>query len=152
MAETLGSLCDKLTIVKLKIWHTFDKVKLESLSTQEKDIQNEMNEFIEDAIQGNIPMNKLTFASNKVYIEKGNNIGEIKGTIGFVFSMLAEVNCKLWHKQEKVYEFEKVPIEDKDKVVKNLAIMNLERNKCIDLIDSKFADMVRNNNLAEIEH
>jgi len=28
MAETLGSLCDKLTIVKLKQWHTTDKTRI----------------------------------------------------------------------------------------------------------------------------
>ena len=27
MAETLGSLCDKLTIVKLKQWHTDDPAR-----------------------------------------------------------------------------------------------------------------------------
>jgi len=32
MAETLGSLCDKLTIVKLKQFHTGDVQRLESLA------------------------------------------------------------------------------------------------------------------------
>jgi hypothetical protein len=36
MAETLGSLCDKLTIVKLKQYHTEDSKRLESLGQQEK--------------------------------------------------------------------------------------------------------------------
>ena len=35
MAETLGSLCDKLTIVKLKQFHNEDKNRLESLQQQE---------------------------------------------------------------------------------------------------------------------
>jgi hypothetical protein len=54
------------------------------------------------------------------------------------------VNCQLWHEQEKVYEFEKVPAEQKDVVVKGLAILNLKRNKCIDLIDRQFAGLVGN--------
>jgi hypothetical protein len=49
----------------------------------------------------------------------------------------------LWHEQEKVYEFEKVPAEKKDGVVKGLALLNLKRNKCIDLMDRQFADMVK---------
>ncbi len=143
MAETLGSLCDKLTVVNLKIWHSDDEVKLSSLQKQSKNLHNEINEFVVDAVKGNIPLERLTFASNKVYTRKGNDIEEIVGSIGAVLSKLAEVNCELWHQQEKVYEFEKVPAEQKNGVVKGLALLNLKRNKCIDLIDRQFADMVR---------
>ncbi len=59
----------------------------------------------------------------------------MQGSIGDIFSRLAEVNCELWHEQEKVYEFNKVPAEQKDEVVKRLALLNLERNQCIDQID-----------------
>ena len=55
------------------------------------------------------------------------------------------VNCKLWHEQEKVYDFEKVPSAEKDTVVKQLALLNLERNKCIDQIDRQFHHLVYNN-------
>ena len=40
------------------------------------------------------------------------------------------------------YEFEKVAITEKDQVVKQLAILNLQRNKCIDGIDKNFQAMV----------
>jgi hypothetical protein len=143
MAETLGSLCDKLIIVNLKIWHIDDEAKLSSLSKQVIAIQDELNEFMEDAFKGSIPQDKLTFASNKIYSKKGNDIEEIEGSIGVIFSKLAEVNCELWHEQEKVYEFEKVPVEQKNGVVKGLALLNLKRNKYIDLIDMQFSDMVR---------
>jgi hypothetical protein len=143
MAETLGSLCDKLTVVNLKIWHSDDPVKLASLSRQAASIQAEMDEFMDAALKGEIPGERLTFASNKVYAKKGNEIDEIEGSIGVVFSKLAEVNCQLWHEQEKVYEFEKVPVGQKDSVVKGLAILNLKRNKCIDSIDRQFAEMVK---------
>jgi hypothetical protein len=144
MAETLGSLCDKLTVVNLKIWHSDDAAKLASLSGQAVNLQNEINEYVDSALKGEIPAERLTFASNKVYAKKGNEIDEIEGSIGLVFSKLAEVNCQLWHEQEKVYEFEKVPAEQKDVVVKGLAILNLKRNKCIDLIDRQFAGLVGN--------
>ena len=113
------------------------------LSKQAAALQDELNEFMENALKGNIPQDRLTFASNKIYSKKGNDIEEIDGSIGVVFSKLAEVNCELWHQQEKVYEFEKVPVEQKDGVVKGLALLNLKRNKCIDLIDRQFTDMVR---------
>lgn len=142
MAETLGSLCDKLTIVKLKQYHSEDAERLKSLGEQEKNLQSEIDEFLSDAVHGNIPLNRLTFKANKVFKQEGNEIGQITGTIGVVFAKLAEVNCLLWHEQEKVYEFETVPAVEKDKVVKKLAILNLERNKCIDEIDSSLRDFV----------
>jgi hypothetical protein len=144
MAETLGSLCDKLTIVKLKQWHSEDQERLESLAKQERQLQSEINDFIDAAINKQIPVEKLTFASNKVFRQEGNMISEIIGNIGQVFSQLAEVNCKLWHEQEKVYEFEKVPISEKDIVVKHLALLNLERNQCIDKIDKQLQALIFN--------
>lgn len=142
MAETLGSLCDKLTIVKLKQFHAEDAERLHSLANQEKQLQAEINEFISAAIAGHIPADRLTFATNKVYKQEGNVVAEVLGSIGEVFSQLADVNCRLWHEQELVYEFEKVPVEDKNKVVKQLALLNIERNKCIDRIDKQFRSII----------
>ncbi len=138
MAETLGTLADKLTTVKLKLWHTEDAERTRSLKAQEKQLQDEMNEFVRAAIVGEIPLERLTFAANKVYKKEGNVVTDFHGTIGQVFSQLAETNCKLWHVQEKVYEFEKVPMSEKDNLIKQLAIVNLERNQCIDKLDEQF--------------
>jgi hypothetical protein len=142
MAETLGSLCDKLTIVKLKQWHTEKQDKLKSLEDQEEQLQQEISEFITAAVTGKIPVDRLTFASNKVYTSKGNVIAEVTGTIGEVFSKLVDINCWLWHEQEKTYDFKNVPADDKDKVVKRLALLNLERNQCIDNIDKQFRAVI----------
>jgi len=142
VAETLGSLCDKLTTVKLKRWHTDDPERLRSLVEQEKQLNEEINEFIGAAIAGNIPLERLTFASNKVYKKEGNVVPEMRGTLGESFSQLAETVCKLWHVQEKVYEFEDIPVEQKDGVIKELAIVNLERNQCIDRVDEQFRSFV----------
>ena len=142
MAETLGTLSDKLTTVKLKQWHTEDGERLESLSRQQRQLQDEIDEFIAAAIGGKIPHEKLTFAANKVYKKEGNETREIKGGLGEIFSYLAEVNCKLWHVQETVYDFEAIPPEEKDGVIKDLAILNLERNKCIDEMDRTFVSII----------
>lgn len=138
MAETLGTLSDKLTIVKLKQFHTEDEARLASLASQETQLQNEIDELVKDAISGKISPEKLTFAANKVYKKAGNEIKDVTGSIGQIFGLLAETNCKLWHVQEKVYEFETISADDKDGVVKELAILNLERNNCIDEIDKLF--------------
>ncbi|MBK5270051.1 MAG: hypothetical protein JJE22_03460 [Bacteroidia bacterium] len=144
MAETLGMLCDKLTIVKLKQYHTKDKSKLVSLQKQAKQLQGEINEYIADAKLGKIPLDKLTFTSNKIYNKQKNKTGDVKGNFGEVISQLADVNCNLWHQQEKVYEFEKVPAKEKNRVIKKLATLNLDRNKCIDRIDNLLAGMIAN--------
>ncbi|MCW3091363.1 MAG: hypothetical protein JWP81_2432 [Ferruginibacter sp.] len=145
MAETLGMLCDKLTIVKLKQYHSTDEARLQSLNQQCKQLQIEIDGYVADAIAGKIEPERLTFASNKVFKQQGNEVQEIQGQIGEVFSQLADINCRLWHEQEKVYEFEAVPPNEKDVVVKQLALLNLERNKCIDAINAQFALLISKN-------
>jgi hypothetical protein len=142
MAETLGMLCDKLTIVKLKQYHTEDKDRLTSLQKQCVQLQEEIDEYVSNAVRGNIPVERMTFDANKVFKTEGNAVEEVAGNFGAVMYQLADVNCRLWHEQEKVYEFEKVPVEEKDNVVKKLALLNLERNKCIDRINTLFANVI----------
>lgn len=138
MAETLGSLADKLITVKLKLCHTDDAQRTQSLRAQEKQLQDEINEFVGAAFSGGIPLERLTFSANKVYTKEGNPVSEFSGTIGQLFSQLAETNTRLWHIQEKVYDFESIPMDQKDQVIKQLAIVNLERNQCIDKLDEEF--------------
>jgi hypothetical protein len=144
MAETLGMLCDKLTIVKLKQYHSEDEARLKSLALQADQLQTEIDEYISDAVSGNLDTSRMTFAANKVFKKEGNEVAEVKGNFGEVFYQLADVNCRLWHEQEKVYEFEAVPVEEKDKVVKQLALLNLERNKCIDAINELLVNKIIN--------
>ena len=142
MAETLGSLCDKLATVKLKLWHTDDEARIKSLRAQETQLEQEIDEFMSAAMTGQIPLERLTFAQNKVYKKDGNVVPEFTGTLGESFAQLAHTVCKLWHVQEKVYEFESIPMDQKDAVIKELAIVNLERNQCIDQLDQQFRDLV----------
>lgn len=113
MAETLGSLCDKLTIVKLKQWHSTAPERLKSLALQEKQLAEEIDAFVARAASGTISPDRLTFAANKVYSEAKNAIPTAEGTIADLFSKLTEVNCEL-----------------------------LQRNQCIDQIDRTFRGLV----------
>ncbi len=142
--ETLGSLCDKLTIVKLKQFHAEDEIRLNSLEKQALQLCNEIDCFVHDAIKGVKKQEHLSFVSNKVFKKESNHVEEIFGSFGSVFSQLADINCELWHEQEKVYEFEKVPIGEKDNVVKKLATLNLSRNKCIEKIDDNLIELLGN--------
>ena len=138
MADTLGSLCDKLTIAKLKQWHTKDRKRLRSLELQAQTLQEEIDEFVHDALNGIIPQQRLKFKANKVYKKKGNTVAEIKGDIGAIFSQLAQVNCELWHEVEKSYDIDNVPDDQKGTLIKRLAVLNLERNRCMEAIDDNF--------------
>jgi hypothetical protein len=142
MAETLGSLCDKLTIVKLKQYHSDNPERLMSLAEQEQLLKREIDDFASNAINGKVDINRLVFSSNKVYKKEGNQTRSFSGNFGELFAELANINCQLWHEQEKVFEFEKVSVEEKDVVIKQLAILNLERNKCIDAIDKSFQNAI----------
>lgn len=142
MAETLGSLCDKLTIVKLKQWHTDDAARVASLAEQERRLSAEIDDYLAHAAAGAIPVAQLSFAANKVFKQEGNAVPAVSGGIGELFARLARVNCALWHEQEKVYDFENVPAEQKNAVVKQLALLNLERNQCIDGIDRNLIALV----------
>ena len=146
MAETLGTLCDKLTIVKLKQFHTDEPGKLESLRQQALQLLQEIDEYISNSVQGNIAPELMIFDANKVYKREGNTVADVTGSFGEIFFQLSDINCRLWHEQENVYEFEKVPASDKDKVVKQLALLNLERNNCIDAINRQFASLIIKNN------
>lgn len=144
MAETLGMLCDQLTIVKLKQYHTEDAERLKSLSAQAAQLQAEIDTYMAAAVQGTIPPERLRFDANKVFRKEGNEVAAVTGNFGEVLYQLADVNCRLWHEQEKVYAFEQVPADEKDTVVKQLALLNLERNKCIDRINELFSNAVVN--------
>ncbi len=138
MAETLGSLCDKLSIVKLKQWHSEEQARLASLAIQENQLQEEIDQFVGAAIAGEIPLARLTFASNKVHKPQKITTTPITGSLGDTVSRLAATNNELWHEQEKVYDIEQVPTEERDLLIKRLALLNLERNNCIDHIDRLF--------------
>jgi hypothetical protein len=146
MAETLGMLCDKLTIVKLKEYHSDDEKRLESLAKQAVQLQQEIDTFICAAITGLTPVEKLTFAANKVFKKEGNETAEVGGDMGSLFYQLADVNCRLWHEVEKGYDIENIPVTEKDGLIKQLAVLNLERNKCIDAIDLKFVELIESKN------
>jgi len=97
MAETLGSLCDKLTIIKLKQFHSENGARLRELANQEQQLQEEIDDFVTLAVAGDIPLQRLTFPSNKVYKKEGNEVRDVEGSIGEVLSKLASVNNRLWH-------------------------------------------------------
>ncbi len=149
MAETLGSLCDKLTIVKLKQWHTEDGARLENLAQQAEQLSGEIDAFFDAAVSGRVEQDRLRFASHKVF--DGHVEGRVAETIGQLFADLAHINCELWHEQEKVYEVQKRPESQIDavSVMGRLGELNLHRTRCIDALDQTLSSAVASRAAAE---
>jgi hypothetical protein len=136
-------LCDKLTIVKLKQWHSSDADRLSNLSIQERLLAVEIDDYMAAALSGQIPSQSMVFAANKVFPKEGNPVRDMMGSLGELVSELAKVNCDIWHVQEKVYRFEEVPSGEKDSVIKQLAILNLERSACSESIDKRLLQLLK---------
>lgn len=140
--ETLGSLIDKLCVVNLKRYHVHDEWQGATLKIQNRQLKEEIDEYVYRAVTGDIPKEKLISPATKIYKKEGNAIPALSGDLGFLISELATINCQVWHEVEQTFDFESVPAEEKDKVVKQLNRLNLQRSQCIDLIDVQFQRLV----------
>jgi hypothetical protein len=138
--ETLGSLIDKLTVVELKIIHS-QNIPATTLMEQKTKLCKEIDTFVAGAISGKIDACDLTFESNKVYDET-IRLPDLKGDIGELVASLGAINCDIWHKVDQSYHADVLERGELIKLVNDLAIMNLHRNKCIDNINGAFKEMV----------
>ena len=135
MSETLGSLIDKLSIVNLKIVHTNQSERVESLMEQQGNIIEEINELIELFYQNKLSISRLNAKANKVYDENKFKISRENQSIGKHIDALIGCNFHIWKLQEKMYKFEELPANEKDEVVRSIAELNLKRNNYIDMIN-----------------
>ena len=128
--ETLGSLVDKLSIIKLKQYHTpFDNnERFTSLDEQEESLIEEIDEYVLKNDARVIPANKI--CDIKVHVS---------GTMGGLISDLAMTNTKIWHLQEDLYNFSNLPDDKKDYTVINIAKLNIKRTALIEEIDKEFS-------------
>ena len=134
MAETLGSLCDKLIISELKKIHTLDELKIHEVQSRIEILKEELNEFVDNAIRGKISKNRLVVKANKVYDESKYPQYNCTLSMAGYISELSRINFELWKEQEKIYEFDSVPDNLKNSVIYKLAKLNLDRNKIIEEI------------------
>jgi Protein of unknown function (DUF4254) len=142
MAETLGSLLDKLSVLKIRQWHTDEMPVYRALDDQVFDLQEEIDTFVHGAIAGEIPHHKLTQPAFKTGGRNGAPI--VIREIGSLFSELADVNSDLWHEVDKSHRpTDELPPEEWAKIVKRLAALNHERNDYKEAIDEVFSDLCK---------
>lgn len=146
MAETLGSLIDKLTIKDLREHYLKEmlKSKKKNLNTaelrkklklvrlQKKDLMTEINNFLAAAVKGKV---KIREEKLKLYTAP-ENIRRIPklNTLGEAISHLAQKNLELWRLEDKA---RRKDVDDSyiGKVKRKIDLANQQRNDLIDALD-----------------
>lgn len=136
MAETLGSLIDKLSIVGLKRAHAApDSLASADLARQAGLLAAEIDAFVQSAVNGDLPPNRLAFSAHKM---TGDFIVETAPPdgLGARIEALCAVNAALWGVQAKVYAPETLTEAEKDALLRDLAALNLKRHHLVEAVDA----------------
>ena len=146
MAETLGSLIDKLSIKNLRHWHLDEaiqgkeasdprteelKAKLGLVDRQRQDLLSEIDAFLAAALAGEVKVR-----DEKVKLYKNLNVAssESLAKLGDAVSGLAMRNIQLWHLEDEVRRTD-LPDAEIVRVKRNIDTVNQERNDLMDRVD-----------------
>jgi hypothetical protein len=155
MAETLGSLVDKLTIKDIREYHLRQmlenkddkfpkkelKGKLEVLSKQKSALIREIDDFIVLASRGKA---MLKDEKLKLY-NAAKDMGRIPKTtrLGEAVSGLARKNLELWHLEDEARRKD-VGLDYIGGIKRRIDLTNQQRNDFIDKIDELFEKKIKN--------
>ena len=144
MAETLGSLVDKLSIKNLRIWHldealeqknTSDyaelKAKRDLADKQRQALVNEINDFLVSAFKGEVCIRDEKI---KLYANTNVSSSDAIKKLGEAVSELAFRNIKLWHCEDEVRRTDLADVEIV-KIKRRIDTTNQERNDLMDKVD-----------------
>lgn len=154
MAETLGSLIDKLSIKNLRYWHLDETAqardvsdlqkqelmdKMELVDRQRKELLEEIDVFLSSALAG-----EVRIRDEKVKLYKNLNVtsAEDVNHLGEAVSKLAMSNIKLWHLEDEVRR-EDLPDADVVKTKRKIDTNNQERNNFMDKVDEILENFVK---------
>ena len=142
MAETLGSLVDKLSIKNLRIWHLEEalekdsgseelKAKRDLADKQRQNLVEEINGFLVAALQGEVCIRDEKI---KMYTNTNVSSSDSVKKLGEAVSELAFRNIKLWHFEDEV---RRMDLEDSEivKIKRRIDTTNQERNDLMDKVD-----------------
>jgi len=146
MAETLGSLIDKLSIKNLRYWHLDEvcrakdtsnfqvdelKSKMDLVDRQRKELLQEIDNFLVAALAG-----EVRIRDEKVKLYKNLNVvsSDSMSHLGEAVSGLAMSNIKLWHLEDDVRR-EDLPDSEIVKTKRSIDTTNQERNNFMDKVD-----------------
>ena len=154
MAETLGSLIDKLAIKNLRYWHLNKaiqgedssnskneeaKAKINLVDRQRKELAEEIDVFLAAALAGQVRIrDEKVKLYNNLNVKSSNDLSDL----GKAVDELAMSNIKLWNLED---EFRRGDLPD-SKIVKTGRIIgttNQERNNLIDRVDEILENFVK---------
>ncbi len=142
MAETLGSLVDKLSIKNLRLWHLEETKDCEGYDEKKKIVLNqhdrliqEINEFTQEAVKGNVFLRE---AKVKLYNkpEDKRRCSHLS-RIGEAIDQLTLENLRLWHLEDEIRE-ESLQDSHIVRLKREIDKANQKRNDLIDKIDELF--------------
>ena len=144
MAETLGSLVDKLSIKNLRVWHLDEaleqdngskneelKAKRDLANKQRVKLVNEINDFLIGALKGQVCIRDEKIKMyNNTNVSSSDNIEKL----GEAISELSVRNIRLWHFEDEV---RRTDLKDSDivKIKRQIDSTNQERNDLMDKVD-----------------
>jgi len=146
MAETLGSLVDKLSIKNLRLWHLDEllekesgvtekinelKAKRELVLKQSQDLMDEINGFFAAALAGKV---KIRDEKIKMYENKNVKSTDAIKELGFAISELSLRNIRCWHLEDEVRR-EDLPDSEIVQLKRRIDATNQERNDLMDKVD-----------------
>ena len=157
MAETLGSLIDKLSIKNLRYWHLDEDSqardssdpqkqelidKMDLVDRQRKELLEEIDVFLSSALAG-----EVRIRDEKVKLYKNLNVTSAENVnhLGEAVSKLAMSNIKLWHLEDEVRR-EDLPDTDIVKTKRKIDTNNQERNNFMDKVDEILENFVKQAN------
>ena len=144
MAETLGSLVDKLSIKNLRIWHLDEALEQKNVSDyaqlkarrdladkQRQNLVNEINDFLVSAFKG-----EVCIRDEKIKLYTNTNVSSSDSIkkLGEAVSELAFRNIKLWHCEDEVRRTDLADVEIV-KIKRRIDTTNQERNDLMDKVD-----------------
>ena len=146
MAETLGSLIDKLSIKNLRYWHLDEsiakenssspqtqelKIKLKLVDSQRKDLLNEIDAFLAAALIGDVKV-----CDEKVKLYRNTNVSSLENInkLGEAVSELAMSNTRIWHLEDEVRREDLLDSEIV-KLKRKIDQNNQERCNLVDKVD-----------------
>lgn len=154
MAETLGSLVDKLTIKDIREFHLCQMIesddkkftkndlndKLNILRSQKKALCEEIDEFVAQALKGNVGLKDEKLKLYNAVRDIGR-IPQVK-SIGEAVSGLAQKNLELWHLEDEARR-QDVGLDYIGGIKRKIDLTNQQRNDYIDRIDDLLESVVR---------
>jgi len=132
--ETIGSLCDQLSIAVLRKMHCKDEMAIFLLKQQEDSLIQEMDHVLGNLAKGDIPIEMACKPKLKNYKHQDNTL-ELKESLGQAMSALIEANNSLWNLEDTRRDKSKTD-QERLAAADNVSIWNKKRNDMIDCIDN----------------